>query len=106
MTSGKIRKNDMVVVNAGVDRGKKGKVLHVIGGKGRALVEGIKLVKKCLKKSQENPQGGIAEKEASVAISNLMLFCPECKKGVKVGIARTENKAMRKCRKCGHSFDG
>lgn len=68
-----IKRNDTVVVIAGSHKGKSGKVLRLLPAKSRAVVEGVALVKKHLKKSQENPQGKIAEREGSVHISNLML---------------------------------
>ncbi|MBN2164256.1 MAG: 50S ribosomal protein L24 [Pontiellaceae bacterium] len=66
-----IKKGDTVVVIAGEDKGKSGKVLQVVPQNGRALVEGVNIVKKHMQKTQENPQGGIVEMEASIAISNL-----------------------------------
>ena len=68
-----IKKNDVVVVIAGAHKGKSGKVLEIRASKNRAVVEGVALVKKHLKKSQENPQGKIAEREGSIHVSNLML---------------------------------
>jgi large subunit ribosomal protein L24 len=70
-----IRKGDVVKVISGKEKGKSGKVLEVLGAKGRVRVEKLMLVKKHLKKgrSQSNPQGGILEKEGTIAISNLML---------------------------------
>lgn len=68
-----IKRNDQVVVIAGSHRGKQGKVLEVISAKNRAIVEGVAMIKKHLKKSQENPQGKIAEREGSIHVSNLML---------------------------------
>ena len=72
----RIRKGDKVKIRVGRDRGKTGKVLHVYPEKGRALVEGINMVKKHLRKSQQNPQGAIANQERSVHISNLSLLDP------------------------------
>ena len=66
-----IKKGDSVHVIAGKGKGKSGKVLELDLRAGRAYVEGLKLVKKHLKKTQDNPQGGIVEKEAPIAISNL-----------------------------------
>jgi large subunit ribosomal protein L24 len=80
-------------------------VLQVLPGPGRAVVEGINLVKKALRKTQENPKGGIAEKEAPLAMANLMLACPTCKRGVRISHARDGDKQVRKCRRCGHAFD-
>ncbi len=67
----KIKRGDTVQVIAGADKGKSGKVLQVSPDAGRVLVEGVNLVKKHLRKSEENPQGGIVEQEAPVAISNV-----------------------------------
>lgn len=74
MQSFHIKRNDTVVVIAGSHRGKQGKVLQLLPAKSRAVVEGVALVKKHLKKSQENPQGKIAEREGSIHVSNLMLL--------------------------------
>lgn len=68
-----IKKNDQVVVIAGSHKGKSGKVLEILAPKQRAVVEGVAMIKKHLKKSQENPQGKIAEREGSIHVSNLML---------------------------------
>jgi large subunit ribosomal protein L24 len=102
----RIKKNDVVMVITGTDGGKTGKILEIVPQKKVALVEGIRLVKKCLRKSQERPQGGIADKEAPIAISNLLLYCGECKKGVKIKVERKDGRLLRKCKKCGHSLDG
>lgn len=67
----RIRKGDLVVAIAGDDRGKKGKVLQVVPETGRVLVEGLNMVKRHMRKTQDNPQGGIVEKEAPFAISNV-----------------------------------
>ena len=68
-----IKRGDQVVVIAGSQKGKSGKILEVLPAKQRARVEGIAMIKRHLKKSQEHPQGTIAEREGSVHISNLML---------------------------------
>ena len=94
------------MVRCGVSGGKTGKVLQVMGAGDRAIVEGLRLVKKAMRKTQDNPQGGIAEREGSIHISNLMLYCPECKKGVKTGQIKDGEKSHRKCKKCGHVFEG
>ena len=103
-----IRRNDIVAVISGSAAiGKKtGKVLQVLPAKGRAIVESVNYIKKTIRKSQDNPKGGIVEKEASVAISNLLLYCPHCKKGVKVSHVRLESgKPTRQCKICSHGFD-
>lgn len=99
-----IKKNDVVVVTTGASAGKSGKVLEVNASAGRAFVEGLNLRKKALRKSQDNPQGGIIEKEASISTANLMLLCPKCKKGVRTRVSRESDQKTRLCRKCGHSF--
>jgi len=68
-----IKRNDEVVVIAGSHKGKTGKVLELLGAKNRARIEGIALIKRHLKKSQENPNGAIVEREGSVHVSNLQL---------------------------------
>ncbi len=68
-----IKRGDQVVVIAGSQRGKSGKVLEVLADKQRARVEGLAMIKRHLKKSQEHPQGTIAEREGSIHLSNLML---------------------------------
>ena len=68
-----IKRNDQVVVISGAHKGKAGKVLEVLAAKSRARVEGVAMMKRHLKKTQEHPQGTIAEREGSVHVSNLML---------------------------------
>ncbi len=71
MSKAKIKKGDTVVVIAGDEKGKSGKVLQVLPVSGRILVEGVNFVKKHMQKSEDNPQGGIVEREAAMAISNV-----------------------------------
>lgn len=106
MSAGRVRKEDTVIAVAGVDAGKTGKVLQVLPAKGRAIVEGLCLRKKTLRKSQDNPQGGIVEKEGTISLSNLMLYCPDCKKGSRVKRGKDGARSVRSCAACGHSFDG
>jgi len=68
-----IKRGDLVVVIAGSHKGKAGKVLEVQKSKSRAIVEGVAMVKRHLKKSQDNPQGSISEREGTIHVSNLML---------------------------------
>jgi len=81
----KIRKNDMVMVIAGNDRGKTGKVLKVFPKAYRVIVEGINLRKKHTKPNQKNPQGGILEKEASINASNVMILDPKTNEPTRIG---------------------
>jgi large subunit ribosomal protein L24 len=100
-----IRKHDVVMAVRGRDKGKQGKVLQVVTAKGRAVVEGLNLVTRHLRKSQENPQGGIVKREASIALANLMLYCSHCKKAVRAKRVAEGEKRVRKCKKCGQAFD-
>lgn len=68
-----VKRNDLVVVISGSHKGKTGKILEVLPAKQRARIEGVAMMKRHLKKSQEHPQGTISEREGSVHISNLML---------------------------------
>jgi large subunit ribosomal protein L24 len=74
-----VRKDDVVVSIAGRDKGRKGKVLQVFPEANRALVEGINLIKKHMKPSKDNPEGGIVEKEAPIHVSNLRVDTPSAK---------------------------
>lgn len=73
MLKAHIKRNDQVVVISGSHKGKEGKVLEILPAKYRARVEGVAMVKRHLKKTQESPQGSISEREGSIHISNLML---------------------------------
>jgi len=82
-----VKKDDVVVVIAGTERGKRGKVISVITGKQRAIVEGVKMIKKHQRKSQQHPQGTIIEREGSVHVSNLMLAEKFDARAAKRGVA-------------------
>jgi len=68
-----VKKGDEVVVISGTERGKRGKIIEVLGRKQRAIVEGVKMIKRHTRKNQQNPQGAIVEREGSIHISNVML---------------------------------
>lgn len=101
-----IRKNDSVMVVAGKERGKTGKVLRVIPEKGRAMIERLNLVKRHSRPRGPQQPGGIIEKEASIHLSNLMVMCDKCNAPVRVGskILPDGTKA-RVCRRCGDPLD-
>ncbi|MDR1727292.1 MAG: 50S ribosomal protein L24 [Acidobacteriota bacterium] len=112
MPSVKIKKNDIVCVLAGKDKdssgkGKTGKVLKVIPGKNKAIVEGLHFVQKHTKPNpQKNVKGGILPKEAPIHISNLMVVCKNCNKPTRVGMNVTpDGKKYRVCKKCKESLD-
>jgi large subunit ribosomal protein L24 len=96
-----VRKNDMVVVLTGKDRGKEGKVLRVIPSKGAAIVERVNHAKKHTRANpQKNQQGGILEREAPIKLSNLQVLCPSCGERTRVGAKVTDEGTARSCRKC------
>lgn len=98
-----IKKGDTVYVNAGVDKGKTGRVLEVLVSKSRAIVEGINMVSKHTKPSAKSPQGGIVKQEASVHISNLNPV--ESGKPVRVGRKlNAEGKLVRISKKTGEEI--
>ena len=97
-----IKKNDTVILISGDDRGKRGRVLKVTDSK--VLVENVNYIWRHVRPSQKNPQGGRVQKEAPVAISNVMIICAECDKARKV-VHRGEGRArMRVCKTCGQEF--
>ncbi|MCK5595501.1 50S ribosomal protein L24 [bacterium] len=101
-----IKKGDSVVVISGKEKGKTGRVLHVLPKKQRAVVERVNFVKKHTKPSQKNQKGGIVEKEASLHVSNLLLYCTRCEKGSRIGFKTLENKAkVRYCERCNELID-
>ena len=100
-----IKKNDTVVVLAGHDKGKTGKVLKVLVDENRALVEGVNMVSKSTKPSAKNPQGGIVKQEAPIHISNLSLVDPKSGKPTRVGIKVAEDgKKVRIAKKSGEEI--
>jgi len=102
----KIKKNDIVTVIRGKDRGKSGKVLKVFTKDDRVVVEKVNFVKKHTKPSQKVQQGGIIEKEAPLHVSKVMLICNKCGKRTKVKMGRlAEGKPVRICKKCNEMLD-
>ena len=96
------RRNDQVIVIAGDDRGKSGKVLKVLVEKNRLIVEKVNFVKRHTKPRGQNRQGGILEKEAPVHVSNVMHLCPKCQVGVRVTVKdASDGKRERHCVRCG-----
>jgi large subunit ribosomal protein L24 len=97
----KIRKNDTVEVIAGKDKGKRGAVVSVLTKKDAVIVSGVNIVKKAMKKRSQQDQGGIAEIEAPLNISNVAIVCKKCGRPVKIGYKMDGDKKVRVCRKCG-----
>jgi large subunit ribosomal protein L24 len=81
-----IRKNDMVAVRTGKDRGKRGRVIRVLADKGRVIVEGVNVIKRHTRPNpQKNIKGGIVEREASIHVSNVMLLDPDTNEPTRLG---------------------
>ncbi|MES2711042.1 MAG: 50S ribosomal protein L24 [Pseudomonadota bacterium] len=101
----KIRKGDTVEVTTGKDKGKRGEVLRVMTEEGRALVQGRQLVKRHQKPRGMGQPGGIIEKEAPIALSNLALIDPKSDKPTRVGFAVIDGKKVRVARPSGEVLD-
>ena len=102
-----IRKNDQVIVRAGKDRGKKGRVLSVVPDKNRVIVEGVNLIKRHTRPNpQRNIKGGIVEREAGIHVSNVMLVDPESNEATRVGKkVLSDGTRVRISRKSGQAID-
>lgn len=101
----KIRKDDQIMVTTGKEKGKTGKVLRVNPEKAVVFIEKLNMVKRHQKPSAKYKHGGIIEKEAPIAISNVMLLCEKCKGPVRVGKKIDGDKSVRVCKKCGEVLD-
>lgn len=103
-----IKTGDTVKVRSGSDKDKTGKVLEILRDKGRARVEGVRLVKRHMKKgrSASAPEGGILETWGPVALSNLMVVCPRCNEASRLGKGEAKDgKKVRICKKCKEQVD-
>jgi large subunit ribosomal protein L24 len=99
-----LKRNDRVMVIAGKDKGKTGKITRILSAKNRALVEGVQMVKRHTKPGPTH-SGGIIEKEASIHVSNLMLICPKCTDPVRISRKTLEDGTrVRVCKKCGEAL--
>ncbi len=102
----KIRKNDTVLVIAGKDKGKKGKVRFAYPDENRVMVEGVNMVKKHAKARGQVRQAGIIEREAPISAANVMLICSKCNKPARVGFRLLQDgRKARVCRACGEVID-
>ncbi|HET7208548.1 MAG TPA: 50S ribosomal protein L24 [Terriglobales bacterium] len=100
-----IRRNDAVKVITGRDKGKEGRVLRVFPAEGKVLVEHVMMVKKHVRPNpQRNIQGGIAEQESRISLSNVQLVCPSCGP-VRIGHEVRGDRKVRICKKCGTTLD-
>ena len=97
----KIKKNDIVYILSGKDKGKTGKVFMVNAKAGKALVEGINYVKKHMRKTKQDQQGGIIQKESPIQLSNLALFCKSCNSPASTGVhILADGTKSRFCKTC------
>lgn len=99
----KVHKDDMVEVIAGKDKGKRGSIIHVLTKKDAVIVAGLNMVKKALKKRNQQDQGGIADIESPIHISNVALVCKKCGP-VRVGYKIEGKTKTRICKKCGEAL--
>jgi len=100
-----VRKGDTVLVVTGKNAGKKGKVLEVMPGRSRVIIEGVNIVKRHTKPTRKLPQGGILEKEAPIHSSNVMLFCNKCNNPTRISKKVLDNgEKERVCKKCGEAI--
>ena len=101
-----VKRGDTVAVISGKDKGKRGKVLHVIPGRNRAIVETLNMITRHERPSQRNPQGGMVQREAPLNASNLMVVCTKCDKPTRVGKRALEDGSrVRICKKCSEIID-
>jgi large subunit ribosomal protein L24 len=103
-----VRKGDQVVVVAGKEKGKRGRVLRLLTDKGRVVIERVNMVKRHTKPTQRNPRGGILEKEGSVEASNVSLWCGKCATARRSRHEHAEGEGQKKrriCAKCATAFE-
>lgn len=100
----RLKKEDTVLVTTGKDKGKRGRVLSV--DEGKVIVERVNLIKRHQKPNKQHQQGGIIEKEAPLALSNVTLICPKCDKPTRIGNKILDDgRKLRACQKCKEVID-
>lgn len=100
-----VKKDDLVAVISGDDKGKRGKVLEVRPKEGRIVVEGVNIQKRHMRPTRTNPQGGVIERPGPIAASNVLLVCPDCKRPSRMRRRRTDKGVVRVCARCGKTVD-
>jgi large subunit ribosomal protein L24 len=96
----KFKKGDHVIVTAGKDKSRKGKIEKVFSEKGTVLVPGVNMFKRHVKKRDEKNPGGIVDKSRPLPTANIALICPKCNQPTRIGYLMTKNEKIRICRKC------
>jgi len=99
----KLKKGDNVRIVAGKDKGKEGRILKIDRKEGRVIVEGLNMVKKTMKPQREGEKGSIAEIEAPLQVSNVMILCKKCGP-TRIGYDLTKENKTRVCKKCGEKL--
>ncbi len=102
-----VKKEDEVLVDAGKDRGKRGRVLRVLPSGNRVVVENVNFVRHHTRANpQKNIKGGIVEREATIHLSNVRVICGECGRATRIGYSLlSDKKKVRICKKCGGTID-
>lgn len=100
MKNMKVKKGDKVKVIYGKDKGHQGVIERVYKKSNKVLIPGINLFKRHLKKTEQNPQGGVVDVPRPIDVSKLMLICPKCGKPTRVGFKREKGSKVRYCKKC------
>jgi large subunit ribosomal protein L24 len=101
-----VRKNDIVKIMSGREKGKVGRVLKIDREKGRIFIEKVNMVKRHVKPGKTNPQGGIVEKEAPLAYSNVLVMCGKCNKPARIAMKVDESgEKHRSCKRCGEILE-
>ena len=96
-----VKKDDVVIVLSGDDKGTKGKVIATSPEEGKVLVEGVNIIHKHVKPRRQGETGGIVDAEGAIYASNVALYCPKCDKGVRTRVQEVKGKKVRVCAKCG-----
>ncbi len=100
-----IKKGDTVVVLSGDDKGVIGEVIATSPEEGKVLVKKVNMIHKHVKPRRQGEKGGIIDAEGAIYASNVALYCPDCKKGVRTKVVMDGDKKIRVCAKCGHKFN-
>ena len=96
----KLKKGDTIIVMAGRDAARQGKIERVYTKQSTVMVDGVNMYKRHIKKSEQTPEGGIVELPRAINVSKVALLCPKCKKPTRIGYKIEKQKKIRICRKC------
>ena len=97
----KLRKGDKIQITAGKDKGRQGVIERVYAKQDTALVPGLNVYKRHIKKTEQTPEGGLVELPRAIKVSKIALVCPSCKKVTRIGYSISGDKETRICKKCG-----